>query len=386
MASKLFVYPYPYGVDDTQVSLVLSGSVLLAGAAVPTGEPINWNSMVTGIPYNEANFLGTGNTLNTGSSLVTGFSTSNGVITVTGANNFKAGQVVTFQSCTSTLGLKLNGLSFKVLASGLSASQFKITSPLTGSGSSEYGFVFSGAPYQPLAKGPGAQNATVTNISLTSGIVTVTAANYYLPGAQVTFSGLSTTLGAKMNGKNFIVLSSTGAAFTVATSLTGADGSESGTATGWNPPQPYKVVFSGANGSGYIYEYDESTGCLFAFSGTSGTLVGTLDAPALTMNSYTPAGTNSAPTITTATGDPATAPIGVITGALAQTAGATGITGVQAAAFTGTAHVLTGSVAAPVLSGSSVSAGPLAPLGTAAYPAAVLGDIVKFTAWFARGK
>lgn len=52
---------------------------------------------------------------------------------------------------------------------------------------------------------------------------------------------------------------------------------------------------------------------------------------------FTPAGTNSAPTITTATGNPATAPIGVITGALAQTAGATGITGVQAPTFTGTA-------------------------------------------------
>ena len=67
----------------------------------------------------------------------------------------------------------------------------------------------------------------------------------------------------------------------------------------------------------------------------------------------TAAGTVAAPTITTATGNPATAPIGVIAGALAQTAGAAGITGIQAPAFTGTA------------------AG-LSELPAAAYPAGVL--------------
>ena len=86
--------------------------------------------------------------------------------------------------------------------------------------------------------------------------------------------------------------------------------------------------------------------------------------------------------LTCSCANPATAPIGVITGALAQTSGASGITGVQAPAFTGTAHVLTGSVAAPVLSGSSVSAGPLASLSAAAYPAGVLGDVIKFSAKF----
>ena len=85
----------------------------------------------------------------------------------------------------------------------------------------------------------------------------------------------------------------------------------------------------------------------------------------------TPAGSVAAPTITTATGNPATAPIGVITGALAQTAGASGITGIQAPAFTGTplaahTHTVNGSTAA----------GPLVELGAVAVAATVLPLIV----------
>ena len=115
-------------------------------------------------------------------------------------------------------------------------------------------------------------------------------------------------------------------------------------------------------------------------------MTGTLTAPALTIDSYTPAGTNSAPTITAGVGA-ATVPLGLAansTGAIqgATTNPITGITGVQAPAFTGTAHTLTGSVAAPVLSGASVIAGPLNPLAAAAYPAGVLGDVITFQATF----
>lgn len=70
----------------------------------------------------------------------------------------------------------------------------------------------------------------------------------------------------------------------------------------------------------------------------------------------TPAGTISAPTITTLSGDPTVAPVGVVAGHLAQTAGAAGITGVQAPVFTGT----------------PAAAGGLSELPAAAYPAGVL--------------
>lgn len=78
--------------------------------------------------------------------------------------------------------------------------------------------------------------------------------------------------------------------------------------------------------------------------------------------------TSTAPTITTATGNPATAPIGVVTGALAQTAGATGITGVQAPIITST---FTG------------SGGGSAPLGNVTY-ASVHAANVRFRAEFSK--
>lgn len=73
---------------------------------------------------------------------------------------------------------------------------------------------------------------------------------------------------------------------------------------------------------------------------------------------FTPAGTNSAPTITTSSGGVAT-PLGVAAGALSETAGAAGITGVQAPVFTGTA----------------VAAAALSELPASAYPAGITGDV-----------
>jgi hypothetical protein len=59
---------------------------------------------------------------------------------------------------------------------------------------------------------------------------------------------------------------------------------------------------------------------------------------------FTPAGTISAPTITTGTNAGTTAPVYTNSGALTQTTGATGITGVQAPTFTGTAVAAAGLV------------------------------------------
>ena len=69
----------------------------------------------------------------------------------------------------------------------------------------------------------------------------------------------------------------------------------------------------------------------------------------------TPAGTNSAPTITAGTGSVAD-PLAVAAGAIVKGAGAAGITGVQAPVFTGT----------------PVAAAGLSELPAAAYPAGVL--------------
>lgn len=388
MANQLFTFPFPYGVDNTQRAMLVRGNLALCGSSVTTGEPINWGNILAGIVYNKVNFVGNGVNGNA-TALVTGLAANAGAITVTAAHNFAIGQVVTFKNCVTALGAKLNNLSFAVVTIPSPGATFTITTAITDSTtSSETGMAISGTSTRTLSCPGPIINATVTSLaaSVASGgvpaYITVTAANNFLPGATITFSGLATTLGLKMNGVQFSVVSSTGTAFVVYSKLTGSAGADSGTATGQNCPQPAQVRFWSGLSSGYEYLYNGTTGVLYVFSGTSGTLVGTLTAPALTMDSYTPAGTNTAPTITTTTGAPATAPIGVILGALAQTVGATGITGVQAPSFTGTAHVLTGSVAAPVLSGSSVSAGPLAALGAAAYPAGVLGDVIEFEATF----
>lgn len=72
--------------------------------------------------------------------------------------------------------------------------------------------------------------------------------------------------------------------------------------------------------SGYTFEYDYINFKLKAYRSAG----------------FTPAGAVAAPTITTITNATPTA-VGTTAGALSQVAGATGITGVQAPAFTGTA-------------------------------------------------
>jgi hypothetical protein len=358
MANQMFVYPWPRGVDNTQHEMQVEGSVVLAGSAVATGEPIDWSSLVSGIPYNETNWLGKGSGYNTGSALVTALSASGGTITATAANNFSVGQQVTFKGCTTALGLLLNGLTFTVATA--STSQFTFLSAATGSGSGEVGLAYQGIGYQLVAKASGALKATVTSLAVSGGIITVTATNSYLPGCRVTFAGLSTALGALMNGLTFIVLQSTGSAFTIASGLTGGAGSDSGTASGNNPPQPHTVRFWSAAASGFIYQYNEIYGTLFGFEGGAGTPAGTI------------VSTSTAPTITTTSGGVSTA-LGVAAGALSEVTGASGITGVQAPTITST------------FTGTPGSAGALTPLGAGAYPSGVLADIVKFSARFARG-
>lgn len=88
------------------------------------------------------------------------------------------------------------------------------------------------------------------------------------------------------------------------------------------PSGKLRVVPAGLSSLGYVIAWDSTNKAFVAYRAGSSVV--------------TPTGTitASAPTITTATGNPATAPVGVIAGALAQTAGATGITGVQAPVIT----------------------------------------------------
>ena len=76
--------------------------------------------------------------------------------------------------------------------------------------------------------------ATVTALSASGGIVTVTATNTYLPGAQVVVTSATSGIGATISGLTLTVIQSTGSAFTVKSAATGATGT--GTASAINPP------------------------------------------------------------------------------------------------------------------------------------------------------
>jgi hypothetical protein len=268
MANQLFVDPYPFGgIDFTQASEIINGSIVFAGSFAATGEPINFANMVTGIGYNEKNFVGNGPTLNTGSALVTAFSASAGTVTATAANNFPVGAKITFLGNTSVLGLLLNGTTAPVLTA--SATQFTFASSATGTGSSEVGLAvnISQGYVSPNVAPAINQTATITALSASGGVVTVTAANNFLPGATIaSITGFTAGLGLALQnalaaGAVFTVLQSTGTAFTFLSTATGATGI--GSCIGFNCAQPYLVDIWSEMGSGYLYSYVQQTGVVY---------------------------------------------------------------------------------------------------------------------------
>ena len=360
MSSQLLVNSYPAGFDATQASLTVNGSILLAGSAVSTGEPINWTSLMDAVAYTQVNYRGNGKN-GTGAAYTTGFAVSTGICTCTAANNFSPGQQVTFLGNTGTLSALFNGQVVTILT----ASSSSFTFATTNTGTTTTGDVGIAVRYIPVSLPVPAdgtvQSVTISALSASGTTLTVTGANNLLPGAEVTVSVATGTLGPKLAGLTLTVLNSTQTAFTalMPSALSGSTGT--GTASGTNPPQPYSVKFWSGAGSGLIYQYTSATGCLFVYQGGAGTPAGTI------------VSTSTAPTITTGTNETVTAVVATNGGALTQATGAAGITGVQAPTITST------------FTGSSGSAGALTPLGAGAYPAGVLADVILYEAKFTRG-
>jgi len=72
--------------------------------------------------------------------------------------------------------------------------------------------------------------ATITNIALTSNVLTVTCANNFVAGQNVQLFGLTTNTG--LNGMNFVVVTATTSYFTAAyTHANIVSGADAGTAT-----------------------------------------------------------------------------------------------------------------------------------------------------------
>lgn len=260
--NALLVNPFPAGFDSTQTTLTVNGSILLAGSAVATGEPINWTQLFDAIAYTQVNYRGNGKN-GTGAAYTTGFAVSAGTCTVTAANNFSAGQQVVFLGNTGTLSAAFNGTVQTILTA--SSSQFTFATTTTGTTTTgDVGLAVRNVQVSlPVPADGAVQNLTVTALSASGTTLTVTAANNLLPGAFVTLSVATGTLGPKLANLQLPVLNSTGTAFTaqMPSALTGTTGT--GTGSGSNPPTPYSVKFWSALDSGYVYQYDSATGCLF---------------------------------------------------------------------------------------------------------------------------
>ena len=273
MANVLLVNPYPCGFDAGTGDLTVNGSIVLAGSAVATGEPINWNNLIDGVGYNEINFAGNGQ--NGGDTAqTTGFAVSASVCTVTANNNFQAGQQVSFLGNTQTLSALFNGTVVTLLTA--TSTNFTFSTAQTGTTTTgDVGLAFSYRPRQIPEPGVNyTQNLTITALSASGTTLTVTAANKLLPGAVVTINVATGTLGPKLAGLSLPVIQSTGTAFTATmpSALTGTTGT--GTGTGVNGPAPYSVKFWSELNSGYVYQYSSTFGTLFVMAQTSGAAAG----------------------------------------------------------------------------------------------------------------
>ena len=146
------------------------------------------------------------------------------------------------------------------------SSNFTFLSAATGTGTSEVGMAVSGNTFIPNAFFGPTISAPITGTSASGGLITITAANKFQPGANVLFgaSGTGTILTALLAAQTsagWEVVTSTATSFTIASAITGTTGT--GTVAGNNPAMPYTVEFWSANNSGYNYAYNETTGQLF---------------------------------------------------------------------------------------------------------------------------
>lgn len=125
---------------------------------------------------------------------ITSFAINNNVVTFQGVNNFIPGNVFSVQELSN--GIFLNNQSFTVIAAGLSPTQFSAVFDFPNTPST----TDSGSTLNLIATVTGIGNnsplcnatVTITATQVTAGVVRVFAVNNFVPGLQVTFSGLIT--------------------------------------------------------------------------------------------------------------------------------------------------------------------------------------------------
>jgi hypothetical protein len=259
---------------------------------------------------------------------------------------------------------------------------------LSGLGYNESNFRGSGGTQFGLNNG----SALVTTFSASAGTVTATANNNFYVGQKVTFLGNTSVLGLLLNGVTVTVVTATSSNFTFLSAATGTGASEVGmavsgklfipnafigptistaitatsasgglvTITAANKFQAGANVLFGANGTGTILT------ALIAAQGSAGYEVVTASATSFTIA--------SAITGTTGTG--------TVTGNNPAMPYTVDFWSANNSGYNYAYNETTGQLFVQV--GGAAISSPMANIAAGAYPAAVLGDIIKYTAKFVR--
>jgi len=114
----------------------IATSDLLQGNYIPQAYNGSWTDRISQVgPGKAPSFT---STLSTGSvASITAYSAASGILTLTADNTLTAGEIITIVATSSDALYALNGDSFNVLGTGLSTTQFEISTTLvTGSGTS----------------------------------------------------------------------------------------------------------------------------------------------------------------------------------------------------------------------------------------------------------
>lgn len=254
----------------------------------------------------------------------------------------------------------------------------------TGIGYNEVNFAGNGVH--------GNGSALTTGFAVSAGIATVTAANNFSVGQQVTFLGNTQTLSALFNGQVGTILTASSSQFTIATTNTGTTTTgDVGLAVAYSPssiPEPgfnyvQNLTVTALSASGTTLTVTAANNLLPGAQVTINVASGTLG-PKL-------AGLVLPVIFSTTTAFTATMP-----SALSGTTGTgtgTGINGVQPyvvsfwssldSGYTYTYNQTTGCLFVQV--GGASASQPQANLSAGAYPSGVLNDVVKYEARFAKG-
>ena len=150
--------------------------------------------------------------LNTGSifgpqvATITNFQITNDIVTFQGVNNFIPGSIFTVQGLS--VGVYLNDQPFIVMATGLSPTQFSASflfpnvasTPDSGATVNLIAGVNGRGTTSPLCNA----TAMITASQVVAGVVTLYSVNDFVPGLQVTLTGL--TVAAFLNGIQFQVI------------------------------------------------------------------------------------------------------------------------------------------------------------------------------------